>query len=548
MDRTSISALLFTTLFSVSIGTKIPDFGPYYTASGVINLPYAEIKEAFNAYFDLENNRSRIDYYGGMVQTYQRGDQQPYGMSYKVAPFTTETVLNDRTCFEVNGTHDGEVLAQAIIPDLSEFTYKGEVSCKWGTCEQWVQAIEVGDVVSRYKFWLTRGKDGTPVPRMYEMKGYDNLIGSHYDKYVLHYLEFDQNKPDPTLFDLPSDLDCHGFPGPGSGRIHKVEINPMREFMYLDDSHIKDAFEQFKEDHNVSYQHDKEHTHRLHRFRHNYRFIKSHNRKGKSYVLKVNHLADRSDDEISYLRGRLPSKGKTNNGLFFDKKAYKKKDLPAQVDWRLNGGVTPVKDQAICGSCWSFGTTGSIEGALFVKTGKLVKLSEQNLIDCSWGFGDNGCDGGEEWRAYEWVMKHGGIATDESYGSYLGTDGYCHHNDSSIEIGAKIASYVNVTSGDEEALKMAIAVHGPVAVGIDAAHKSFSFYSHGVFYEPDCKSGPDDMDHAVVAVGYGELDGEPYWLVKNSWSTYWGNDGYILMNRKDNNCGVTTDATFVNIA
>ena len=99
---------------------------------------------------------------------------------------------------------------------------------------------------------------------------------------------------------------------------------------------------------------------------------------------------------------------------------------------------------------------------------------------------------------------------------------------------------MNVTSGDEEALKMAIAVHGPVAVGIDAAHKSFSFYSHGVFYEPDCKSGPDDMDHAVVAVGYGELDGEPYWLVKNSWSTYWGNDGYILMSRKDNNCGVTT--------
>lgn len=76
--------------------------------------------------------------------------------------------------------------------------YKGEISCKWGTCEQWVQAIEVGDVVSRYRFLLTRGKDGTPVPRMYEMKGYDNLIGSHYDKYVLHYLEFDQNKPDST--------------------------------------------------------------------------------------------------------------------------------------------------------------------------------------------------------------------------------------------------------------------------------------------------------------------------------------------------------------
>jgi len=214
----------------------------------------------------------------------------------------------------------------------------------------------------------------------------------------------------------------------------------------------------------------------------------------------------------------------------------------------LNGAVTPVKDQAICGSCWSFGTIGSIEGAFFVKTGKLVKLSEQNLVDCSWGYGNNACDGGEEWRAYEWVMKHGGIATDESYGAYLGADGYCHYNDSNTVIGAKIASYVNVTSGDEQALKMAIAVQGPVAVGIDAAHKSFSFYSHGVFFEPDCKNGPDDLDHAVLAVGYGDLNGEPYWLVENSWSTYWGDAGYVLMSRKDNNCGVTTDATFVNIA
>ena len=127
-------------------------------------------------------------------------------------------------------------------------------------------------------------------------------------------------------------------------------------------------------------------------------------------------------------------------------------------------------------------------------------------------------------------------------------DGYCHYNSSSVVIGARLDSYVNVTSGDEEALKMAIVNNGPVAVGIDAAHKSFSFYSHGVFYEPDCKNGPDDLDHAVLAVGYGDLDGEPYWLIKNSWSTYWGNDGYILMSRKNNNCGVTTDATFVNIA
>ncbi|OQV18628.1 Counting factor associated protein D [Hypsibius exemplaris] len=543
-------SLVLALLLGVAVvnGVKVPDFGSHYTASGVILLPYAEIKEPFNAYFDLDNNRSRIDYYGGMVMTFQRGDIAPSGVSYKVAPETTESVLNAQTCFQVNGTQDAEILPQSILPDLTEFTFKGEVSCKWGTCELYLLTTEVGDKINRYKFLLSRGKDGAAVPRQYEMKGYDSLIGSHYDKYIVKYIEFSTDKPDASAFDIPEGLTCAGFPGPGAGMIHRVEANPMAEYIHREDNHVQAAFTDFKSAHAKDYPDTKEHSRRQNHFRHNYRFVKSHNRAGKKYKLKINHLADKSDDELSYLRGRLSSKGKTNNGLFFDKKQYRKKDVPDSIDWRLNGAVTPVKDQAICGSCWSFGTVGSIEGALFVKTGKLTKLSEQNLVDCSWGYGNNACDGGEEWRAYEWVMKHGGIATDDSYGAYLGADGYCHYNSSNTIIGAKIASYVNVTSGDEMALKMAIAVQGPVAVGIDAAHKSLSFYSHGVYYEPDCKNGVDDLDHAVLAVGYGSLNGEPYWLLKNSWSTYWGDDGYVLMSRKDNNCGVTTDATFVNIA
>uniref|UniRef100_A0A8B9W1Z9 Peptidase C1A papain C-terminal domain-containing protein n=1 Tax=Anas zonorhyncha TaxID=75864 RepID=A0A8B9W1Z9_9AVES len=203
------------------------------------------------------------------------------------------------------------------------------------------------------------------------------------------------------------------------------------------------------------------------------------------------------------------------------------------------GAVTPVKDQAVCGSCWSFATTGAMEGALFLKTGVLTPLSQQVLIDCSWGFGNYACDGGEEWRAYEWIKKHGGIASTESYGSYKG------------QMLAKITGYVNVTSGNITAVKAAIYKHGPVAVSIDASHRTFSFYSNGVYYEPKCgESGtwdprePLPLDHAVLAVGYGVLQGETYWLIKNSWSTYWGNDGYILMAMKDNNCGVATEATY----
>ncbi|MGH0133972.1 UNVERIFIED_CONTAM: hypothetical protein FKN15_062722 [Acipenser sinensis] len=124
-------------------------------------------------------------------------------------------------------------------------------------------------------------------------------------------------------------------------------------------------------------------------------------------------------------------------------------------------------------------------------------------------------------------------------------NGFCHYNQSQLT--AKVKSYTNVTSGDLEALKLAIFKNGPVAVSIDAAHKSFLFYSSGVYYEPQCGNTVNDLDHAVLAVGYGVLKGEPYWLVKNSWSTYWGNDGYVLMSMKDNNCGVATDATYVTL-
>jgi len=105
--------------------------------------------------------------------------------------------------------------------------------------------------------------------------------------------------------------------------------------------------------------------------------------------------------------------------------------------------------------------------------------------------------------------------------------------------------YVNVTSGDQTALKLAVVKHGPVSVGIDASHKTLSFYANGVYYDPECKNGVDELDHAVLAVGFGKINGQEYWLVKNSWSTYWGNDGYVLMSMKDNNCGVATAATYV---
>jgi C1A family cysteine protease len=240
------------------------------------------------------------------------------------------------------------------------------------------------------------------------------------------------------------------------------------------------------------------------------------NRKGLSYTLSINHLADKTTEELKVLRGKQQTKPNTkNNGMKFDMSQYseKQKTLPESFDWRIFGAVTPVKDQGICGSCWSFGTTGAIEGAYFLKYNHLVHLSQQNLVDCSWGFGNNGCEGGEDYRAYDWIIKHGGIATSDSYGQYLQSDAYCHFENATI--GAKLTGYVNVKPNDPVALKTALVNQGPISIGIDAAHKSLVFYDHGLYYEPECGNTVNDLDHAVLLVGYGNYKGEDYWLVKN---------------------------------
>ncbi|CAF1140553.1 unnamed protein product [Adineta steineri] len=381
------------------------------------------------------------------------------------------------------------------------------------------------------------------------MFGYDTLIGSHFDKYTIDYYNYDENPIDSSLYHITDEMTCIEFPDSDSEHTSpRVLFNPMSEYMNRHgEDYLQTSFDEFKNKHGYKYKDEHEHRHRLKTFRHNNRYVNTHNRAGLSYKMKLNKFADRTDDELRVLRGRRHSKG-YNGGLPFpiEELTQSNQAIPDSIDWRLMGAVTPVKDQGICGSCWTFGTTGVIEGAYFVKHGSSIRLSEQDLVDCSWGFGNNGCDGGEDYRAYQYIMKHDGIAFEDSYGPYLQEDSFCHH-DSAMK-GAKILGYVNVTESDEEALKIAIAKKGPVSVAIDAAHKSFVFYASGVYYEPDCGSKLENLDHAVLAVGYGTLNGKDYWLVKNSWSTYWGNDGYVLMSRKNNNCGVATAATYVIVA
>jgi len=208
--------------------------------------------------------------------------------------------------------------------------------------------------------------------------------------------------------------------------------------------------------------------------------------------------------------------------------------VPASVDWRTKGAVTPIKNQAQCGSCWAFSAVGSTEGAHFLAKGALVSLSEQNLVDCSDAEGNQGCNGGLMTQAFEYIIKNKGIDTEASY-PYTAQNGNCKF--SSANIGSTLTGYTNVKSGSETDLVEKI-VLGPTSVAIDASHSSFQLYSSGIYYEPACSSSA--LDHGVLAVGY-EAD---FYIVKNSWGTDWGMKGYIEMSRnKQNNCGIATMAT-----
>ncbi|KAL0861381.1 hypothetical protein ABMA27_008929 [Loxostege sticticalis] len=550
MIRHAVFCLFVTTALGYVDKQSPPQWNPVYTVKGLLIIPYAELHEPFYAWFDSKHGKSRIDYYGAMVKTYQMSSTvyPKFGTSIKIAPVTTESVLNKETCLQVNGSSDQAIQIQTVLPDMTDFKFVGQETMQDSDVSKWRMVTTIGDKVNKYTMWVKYKKtlkgDSIPIPVRYEMKGYNSLLGSHYDHYYLMYEDYDIDDIDPNVFEVDTSLQCTSFPGPGAR--HYATFNPMKEFVHPGhEEHLHDEFDRFKNKHNKQYATEIEHAKRLNIFRQNLRFIHSNNRARRGFTLAVNHLADRTDDELAALRGRRYSG--PNMGLPFpytDSLLEEESDkLPSEFDWRLFGAVTPVKDQSVCGSCWSFGTVGAVEGALFLHNGgHLIRLSQQALIDCSWGYGNNGCDGGEDFRSYQWIMKHG-LPTEEDYGGYLGQDGYCHIDN--VTLVTTVKNWVNVTSNNENALRLAIFKHGPISVAIDASQKTFSFYSNGVYYEPKCKNKIDELDHAVLAVGYGILKGQKYWLIKNSWSNLWGNDGYVLMSSRNNNCGVETAPTYV---
>ncbi|XP_036449128.1 cathepsin L1-like isoform X1 [Colossoma macropomum] len=262
----------------------------------------------------------------------------------------------------------------------------------------------------------------------------------------------------------------------------------------------------------------------------------------KSYRLGMNHFADMDNQEYQQMfKGCL---GSFNESEIESETTFLQQEegaaRPRNVDWRARGYVTRVKDQSHCGSCWAFSATGALEGQMFKKTKKLVRLSEQQLVDCSQRYGNHGCQGGLMDKAFKYIKSSGGLETAYTY-PYQAKEGRCKFKNQ--RAWAKCSGYRKVPC-KERALRNAVATIGPISVAIDASRHSFQLYKSGVYNEPACSS--TKINHAVLVVGYGTTRrGKDYWLVKNSWGTKWGNKGYIKMSRnKNNQCGIANHAVY----
>lgn len=272
-------------------------------------------------------------------------------------------------------------------------------------------------------------------------------------------------------------------------------------------------------------------------------YFLEHNRKFYNgevpYSIGINQFTDMSDDEFMSMSTGLANEIECNSkSMIYVPPSGS--NIPDNVDWYQRGYVTEVINQGACGACWAFCSVAALEGQHKRRTGKLVKLSEQQLIDCSTITGNKKCAGGQMCRAYEYAVGAGGVDYESAY-PFQHQSGPCRFKKD--QIGSTITGYLEIPYGDESALHKAVGLIGPVAAGLDASLPNFRHYKSGIFEDPRCSN--TSLNHALTIVGYGTENGKDYWLVKNSWGKHWGMKGFGKIARNNNNqCGIASKAIF----
>lgn len=313
-----------------------------------------------------------------------------------------------------------------------------------------------------------------------------------------------------------------------------------------DENSLWKKFTSFQEIFSKRYSNLEELETRFDIFRGNIRDIIAHNSVvNQNFTMGINQFTDLTHEEFkAQFIGGYKTNYKVEVGSYgcntftnFDTS-----NAPVSIDWRKKNAVTSVKDQGQCGSCWAFSSTGASEGAWAIATGNLIDLSEEELVECATGiqYGSHGCNGGQMEGAFKYLIQNGQCAL-SSY-PYTSGEGSCK----SCTKTADFSSCSDVKPNDQIVLKVAVAQQ-PVSVAIEADTRYFQSYSGGILDSPSCGT---TLDHGVLIVGYGEENGIKYWIVKNSWSTSWGEQGYFRILRSDSTndtgiCGVAMDPSFI---
>ena len=322
---------------------------------------------------------------------------------------------------------------------------------------------------------------------------------------------------------------------------------------------LHDLFEKWAKDFKYAFNSHGEYVEIFEKWVSNHKFIEETNSRNLTYTLGHNQFSGMDLADFRKYLGYITVGYNTREKVQFEVEVEsvnfnfrKLSSLPSSVNWVNAGAVTDVKDQGQCGSCWSFSTTGALEGAYAIKYDNLESFSEQQLVSCdnlqnSANRGhDHGCNGGLMDNAFSWINKNGGLCGESNY-PYVSGDGSNPTCETACSVNSKskITSFVDVSASSDEAMMTALSKQ-PVSIAIEADQREFQLYKSGVF-TGTCGT---DLDHGVLAVGYGTLDGEDYYLVKNSWASSWGQDGYIMLGRGsqyndgDGQCGMLLQCSY----
>lgn len=508
---------------------------PVFNMSGTFNVPYANISVPIAVHTDVEHKRQFINFYNGMGKS----------LLTSTTEYVERMKYDKPACESLNAFFDA--VFAPMFPTLDKFTYVDQMEIDGIVCNHYSYNWTIEDASNDTRSWVDAVIDRedfyciplTPVdnkpfcqPKRWEMHGYNVVFGSHYSYY---YIDYDS-------FDLQPNFTDEDFAVPESCATTTSSHLPSKR---LDLTYLLRAVRNFD---TQPVQKPEESSNVKLTFTTNEKSFHSINPEDFMKLHTGHIVSNRAHETFNY--ETIPEHTDT---WYIDERTQLRVAFPMSLDWRLRGIISPIRDQAFCGSCWTFGAMGTVEGRLNakrwfegVRNKPPITLSEQSIVSCVWGEFLRGCNGGNSYLANEELLsRFGGKVVLRKTKPYLGMESRCDPGEFTEEVGT-IKGVYKVASKDVGALKYAL-MKGPVQVAINTIF-SFLDYAGGVYNDPRCTGERYDLKHSVLCIGWGvdEEYGE-YWILRNSWSNAWGMDGYAYVAIEGNICGVTTDADYVTV-